>query len=198
MCAILNVERERASVRASEPFWRARCKREEEWHRNGMSGTMKEREREIEGDRELVMCTASITCEAALGEVNHQLVHRRCLTLMPPLVNVDDTHTAAFSQHCICAHIQNQQCVSMSWTLKFPLSLLICVQILYSSGLVSARHINRVHQQSWKWHHSLHTNTNPACLSTLSQFSVSEYESLFAQLSHFRWLGEQHFLWRFV
>lgn len=112
-------------------------------HRNSTSGTMKVREwyKNAEGH----LCTASIFCKAALWEVNHQQVHRRC----------SSSNDLTIWVTILLQHVKDQQCVSRSWALN--ILFLQYVDILCVS-VVCRGYSNDVDQQSWN--HPLHTMIN--------------------------------------
>lgn len=154
-------------------IWKAR-------DRNGTSDTMKEKE--CVRERQRWGCAMQVSFEKLHFE---RWIISWCtegvLSLMLPLAI--DIHSNISFAHA------SKAAVIYLWSVVCR----FCVPLVC---FLPDTHSYHVHQQ--KWSHPLHTKTNAACVSTLSQFSVSEHESLVAQLSHFRWSGKQHFLWRFA
>lgn len=130
VCAILKMERE-SECESKQMIRRARYKwvsdTEMAWVTQGRWESV------IERDREMTMCIASIFCEA-----NHQLVRRRC----PNAATSCGWHISRsiFITFCLRTHLQPTMRGYVSSN-KFPLSLAICLQIMCSSGSVSATHI---------------------------------------------------------
>lgn len=142
-------------------------------HRNSTSGTMKVREwyKNAEGH----LCTASIFCKAALWEVNHQQVHRRC----------SSSNDLTMWVTILLQHVKDQQCVSRSWALNI-LFFVICWHIMCFSGLQRL--------QQWCWSTvvkppSSHHDKSSCVFCLWTHYSVihtSDDED------------EQHFLWWFA
>lgn len=90
------------------------------------------REKVIERDRELMMSTVSVFCEATLREVSHQRVHRRCSQPNAATTCGWHIYSSIFTTfaHTIASGAINR------------FSLFICFQIMCSSRLVPAKQIH--------------------------------------------------------
>lgn len=128
MCAILKSERE-----SEQMISRARCKWEEEWHRHGMSDTTKEREcdgeRQRDDDDEYLLWSCTPRSESS--------VHRRC-----PNSNAATScgwHINSSISITFAHKTTTSVYVSSN---KHNFNLAICLQLMCSSSLVSARQIH--------------------------------------------------------